>query len=100
MLCLVMSADALGRPPKPATVPDQVRRLLEKAASLHVREQAPGPLLLGRDLLAIGLKAGPSFGKILKAAYEAQLDGEFTDRPGALEWLSRRLSKGFDSVLE
>ena len=35
------------------------------------------PLVMGRDLIALGMKPGVEFGKILKAAYEAQFDGTF-----------------------
>ena len=35
----------------------------------------PEPILLGRHLLALGLKPGPRVGEILKAVYEQQLDG-------------------------
>lgn len=96
-LCLVMTADAMGRPPRPAEVPRQVRQLLEKAAALSVQVEPPKPLVMGRDLIAAGLEPGPRFGGILRAAYEAQLDGEFLGRAEALAWLSTRLSKGFDS---
>jgi poly(A) polymerase/tRNA nucleotidyltransferase (CCA-adding enzyme) len=40
------------------------------------------PILQGRDLIAAGCNPGPSFGKALEAAYQAQLDGETDD--GAL----------------
>jgi len=34
------------------------------------------PLLMGRHLVAAGLRPGPKFGQILEAAYEAQLENE------------------------
>lgn len=37
------------------------------------------PLVMGRDLLEMGMKPGPKFGKILKVAFEMQLDGATKD---------------------
>ncbi len=37
------------------------------------------PKLMGRHLIDAGLKPGPEFGKILKVAYEAQLDDDSLD---------------------
>jgi len=88
-LCLVITADAFGRPPKPQTVPPGVTELLHLATQLRIRDSAPKPILQGRHLLAAGLPPGPEFGRILDAAYEAQLDGHFTDLDGALSWLSQ-----------
>ena len=41
---------------------------------------------MGRHLLERGYEPGPIIGTITKAAYEAQLDGEFGDLDGALAW--------------
>lgn len=89
-LCTVITADALGRPPKPPEVPSGVAVLRAKAEELQVQHQAPKPLLLGRHLIAQGQQPGPAFAPILAAAYEAQLEGAFRDLPGALAWLANR----------
>jgi tRNA nucleotidyltransferase (CCA-adding enzyme) len=47
-----------------------------RAEALGVQHAPPKPLLLGRHLLALGLKPGPELGVILKDIYERQLDGE------------------------
>lgn len=60
--------------------------LLQRAAGLSVLDKAPQPILQGRDLQAFGVAPGPSMGRVLKAAFDAQLDGAFTDRDGALHW--------------
>jgi poly(A) polymerase len=44
----------------------------------------PEPLITGRDLIAMGLEPGPHFGPILDAVYDAQLEGEVTNREEAL----------------
>jgi tRNA nucleotidyltransferase (CCA-adding enzyme) len=88
-LSLVMSADSMGRPPRPATVPGAVTELLSRARELNVRQSAPRPVLLGRHLIELGMPPGPAFGILLHRAYEAQLEGAFFSLPEALEWLER-----------
>jgi tRNA nucleotidyltransferase (CCA-adding enzyme) len=65
--------------------------LLERAASLDVMENPPRPILHGRDLQFFGMKSGPAMGALLKEAFEAQLDGEFSDLPSAIAWAQSRL---------
>lgn len=89
-LAIVMSADAFGRPPKPREIPAGVTDLLAAAERLELQAQAPTPILLGRHLIERGLTPGPSFGAILDAAFEAQLEGEFGDLDGARDWLATR----------
>jgi hypothetical protein len=38
-------------------------------------------------LIERGFNPGPEIGRVLKAAYEAQLEGRFADLSGALKWL-------------
>jgi tRNA nucleotidyltransferase (CCA-adding enzyme) len=89
-LFLVMTADHFGRPPKPKMIPEGVTLLRAKAAELSLRDAAPKPLLQGRHLIARGLKPGAAFGVLLEQAFEAQLEGHFTDLDGALRWLDRQ----------
>jgi tRNA nucleotidyltransferase (CCA-adding enzyme) len=86
-LCLVMTADQFGRPPKPREIHEGVLALRRKAEELRVREAAPKPILQGRHLIDRGLKPGKQFGELLKRAFEAQLEGSFDDLAGALVWL-------------
>lgn len=87
-LAVVIRADSLGRSPRPGPAPAGLSALLDRAASLHVREAAPKPVLLGRHLVALGMKPGRPLGQILAAAREAQLDGRFSDPGGALAWVA------------
>lgn len=89
-LCLVITADAMGRPPRPPRVPAGVTELRTRAAALQVQARAPKPVLRGRHLLELGLTPGPAMGEIVDAAYEAQLEGAFADLPGACRWLQDR----------
>jgi tRNA nucleotidyltransferase (CCA-adding enzyme) len=92
-LCLVMTADSMGRPPRPAEVPENVKTLLARAYELEVRQKPPPPILLGRHLLPLGVPAGPQLGSILDKAYEAQLEGVFADLEGALRWAGEEVKK-------
>lgn len=87
-LCLVMTADSMGRPPRPAVEPEFVRQLLARAHELQVRQKPPEPILMGRHLIELGLEPGKMFGAILHKAYEAQLEGAFFDLPQAWHWLA------------
>lgn len=89
-LCVVMTADHFGRPPKPKIIPEGVTLLRAKAAELRLRDAAPKPLLQGRHLIARGMKPGAEFGVLLDKAFEAQLEGHFTDLDGALHWLEQQ----------
>ena len=86
-LCTVMSADALGRPPLPAVIPETITQLLQQSSQLELEVQGPRPILLGRHLLERGMTPGPRIGQVLNQAFEAQLDGAFLDLKGALAWL-------------
>ena len=82
-LCHVMTADSMGRPPKPPVVPETVKHLLARAGELRLQDSAPKPILQGRHLVDFGMVPGPQFRRILAAAFEAQLEGEFNDFEGA-----------------
>ncbi len=86
-LCLVMTADSMGRPPLPAVEPEHVRQLLASAHELQVRQKPPEPILLGRHLLELGMSPGKRFGRILGKAYDAQLEGAFFDLTQGWKWL-------------
>ncbi len=91
-LSLVMRADALGRPPYPSEdTLGRIEELLGLAAALEFKNEAPRPTLLGRHLISLGFKPGPAFKPVLDAAFEAQLDGAFSDEAGAMTWLQTRL---------
>ena len=59
---------------------------LNVAEKLSVLDAPPVPLLQGRDLLPLGMEPGPEMGKLLKAAYEAQLDGVIQTTADAIKW--------------
>ena len=62
---------------------------LDRARALGVEHEAPAPFLLGRHLLQLGLSPGPEIGRILKAIYEQQLDGQVASLDEAMDAASR-----------
>jgi tRNA nucleotidyltransferase (CCA-adding enzyme) len=91
-LCAVMLADSFGRPPLSGAenVP-LITKLRARAHELNLRQNPPQPILLGRHLIHLGHTPSPQFSAILHAAFEAQLDGAFTDVEGAFIWLKNYL---------
>jgi tRNA nucleotidyltransferase (CCA-adding enzyme) len=80
LLYRVAKADSLGR--NAPTIPrekwytaEAQEWFIQRAKELDVEHQPPGPILLGRHLLELGLQPGPQMGEITRAVYEMQLDG-------------------------
>jgi tRNA nucleotidyltransferase (CCA-adding enzyme) len=76
MLALVAKSDCLGRTGNFDC--SSMDWFLERARQLGVQHAPPKPLVLGRHLLALGMKPGPQMGALLRAIYERQLDGAIT----------------------
>ncbi len=87
-LIRVCEADDDGRPPY---VPDftPLEWLAAETKRLEIADAAPKPIVQGRDLIALGYKPCADFGVWLKACFEAQLDGSFSDVEGGREFLKR-----------
>jgi tRNA nucleotidyltransferase (CCA-adding enzyme) len=82
LLARLAKSDCLGR--KPGTFNcEAMDWFLDRARSLGVEHRPPAPILLGRHVLALGVKPGPRVGEILKAVYEQQLDGTVRDLESA-----------------
>jgi tRNA nucleotidyltransferase (CCA-adding enzyme) len=93
-LLWLIEADASGRPPKPPGLPDSAKKLRDVAASLAVHHNPPAPLILGRHVLPyFDGEPGKQIGEATRAAYEAQLDGAFSNEAEALDWLENRFRK-------
>ncbi|MQA30594.1 MAG: polynucleotide adenylyltransferase [Luteitalea sp.] len=83
LLARVAKSDCLGRQPGTFNC-EAMDWFFERARQLGVEHRPPPPILLGRHLLALGLKPGPRVGEILKAVYEQQLDGTVEDLDAAI----------------
>jgi tRNA nucleotidyltransferase (CCA-adding enzyme) len=90
LLARLAKSDCLGREPGTfdCTAMDW---FLDRARQLGVEHKPPGPILLGRHLLELGVKPGPRVGEILKAVYEQQMDGSVTTLEQAIESARRLL---------
>lgn len=86
-LVRVDSADRAGRPPIIVEPSPQGIWISKRAEELAVKDAAPKPILMGRDLINLGLVPSVKFKDILDAAYEAQLDGEISDLEGAIAFI-------------
>ena len=84
---------ALAPPEAPPPIPDvefpEGPWLLAKTKELEIQDNAPKPILLGRHLIELDIKPGPHFGKILDRAYQAQLEGAFTDQTSGRAFLQK-----------
>jgi poly(A) polymerase len=63
---------------------DTYKRVLSRLAELGEEELRPKPLLTGRDLIEQGYQPGPSFGKMLAAVEDAQLEARVQNKDEAL----------------
>ena len=60
--------------------------LLAEAERMDVKDDRPRPLLMGKHLLKLGMSPGPEIGKILKLAFEKQLNGDLHTNDQAISW--------------
>ncbi|MDD5400512.1 MAG: CCA tRNA nucleotidyltransferase [Sulfurimonas sp.] len=65
--------------------------IYKRAKELNILKEKLPTLLMGRDILKLGLKASPKFSKILDEAYEAQMHGKFKNHNEAMLWLKEYL---------
>ena len=91
---------------RPLTDPDSVARRMgpvcatkctphwqavwDVARELACERSEPESVLMGRHLLAVGMEPGPEMGEVLRAAFEAQLDGAFSTVDEGVAWVRSR----------
>ncbi len=63
--------------------------VLEKQVEFANEPLIPDPLVMGRDLIEMGMKPGPEFKKILQEVQTEQLEGRLNEREAALEWVKK-----------
>jgi poly(A) polymerase len=61
----------------------------QKLAETPPEDIRPQPLITGRDLIALGHRPGPEFKRMLQASEDAQLEGRFTSKQDALDFVQR-----------
>ena len=88
VLGLLSKADNAGRTGRHV---DDAHDVSERCLELFDQfgEAAIPPVVMGRDLIALGLKPSPKFGEILRVAYDLQIDG--MAREEILEHIKRQV---------
>jgi len=66
---------------------------LTKLKELSQEDLRPPPLITGYDLIALGYKPGPLFGRILRAVEDAQLNGEIKSPEEARNFVLQSFGK-------
>jgi tRNA nucleotidyltransferase (CCA-adding enzyme) len=90
LLARAAKADCTGR--TPLFDCSAMDWFLDRARALGVEHEPPGPLVLGRHLLALGMTPGPEVGRILKEIYERQLDDEIKTTDEGIALAKRLIS--------
>lgn len=94
LLVYLDAADRAGRKARPIKALDrEALWLFAKFEELRVNRETIKPLILGRDLIKLGVAPGPDMGKVLKRLYAMQIDNAFETRAGGLK-AARRLVGG------
>jgi putative nucleotidyltransferase with HDIG domain len=98
MVVLLDAADRAGRNEAPIEeLDEEALWLLDKFEELNISKESIKPLILGRDLIEMGVSPGPGMGEILDKLYQKQLDNAFETREEGLkiaeEWLKKRRIK-------
>jgi tRNA nucleotidyltransferase (CCA-adding enzyme) len=95
LLVYLDAADRAGRKERPIRELDREGRwLFKKFKELNVSKESIKPLIMGRDLIRIGVAPGPRMGRILKKLYQLQLDNEFETKKQGLELAEKIIRKG------
>jgi tRNA nucleotidyltransferase (CCA-adding enzyme) len=71
----------------------QGKWLLRRFEELNVSRETIKPLVLGRDLIGLGVQPGPAMGKVLKRLYGMQLDNAFETKAQGIQ-VAEGLIKG------
>jgi tRNA nucleotidyltransferase (CCA-adding enzyme) len=85
LVVLLDAADRAGRRTRIVRGLDrQALWMFRRFEELRVNRDTIKPLVMGRDLLEMGVPPGPEMGRILKKLYEIQLDNGFETRAAGL----------------
>jgi tRNA nucleotidyltransferase (CCA-adding enzyme) len=94
LVIVLDAADRAGRSETPANALDKEGQwLLNQFKELNVSRETIKPLIMGRDLIKLGVNPGPKMGTILKKLYQLQLDDEFRTKKQGLEHAKKVIEK-------
>ncbi len=85
LVILLDAADRAGRRTRLVRGLDrEARWLFKQFEALRVNKETIQPLIMGRDLIRLGVAPGPGMGRILKRLYKIQLDNGFETKAEGL----------------
>jgi len=94
LLVCLDAADRAGRREKPIRGLDKEGKwILEKFKRLNVSKETIKPLIMGRDLIKLGVSPGPKMGKILKKLYQHQLDNDFETKKEGIKLAKKTIKE-------
>jgi tRNA nucleotidyltransferase/poly(A) polymerase len=94
LVVLLDAADRAGRNPRLVRGLDrQARWLVRKFEELQVNRETIKPLIMGRDLLKLGVPPGPGMGRLLAKLYKTQLDNGFETKAAGLAKARRLIER-------
>ncbi len=67
-------------------------KIEKRVKDLNIFNSPLKPLIQGRDIIELGMKASSEFSKILNSCYEAQMEGQFSSKKEAILWLKSYLA--------
>ncbi len=92
---LLDTADMYGRRNiKPNGIAETGKWFIGKLDEFEINKETVAPLLMGRDLIKMGMKEGPEIGKVIKEVYELQLEGKIKTRKEAIEYAKKIIKQG------
>ncbi len=92
-LIWVTEADFCGRTLKNQDL-SLIRLFQKRSDELAVTNAPIEPLVLGRDLIELGIKPGKEMGHILHLLEAAQIDGQFSTREEGIEYYKKHMQAG------
>jgi len=86
LLVYLDAADRAGRRTKSVEGLDRPAQwLMKKVREMNISRETIRPLIMGRDLIKLGVTPGPAMGRLLGRLYKLQLDSAFEDKAGGLK---------------
>ena len=94
LMIFLDAADRAGRRERLVRGLDrEARWLFKRFEDLRVNRETIKPLIMGRDLIGLGVAPGPGMGEILKKLYRIQLDNGFETKAQGLKKARRLIER-------
>lgn len=88
----IVEADHSARPPLPVGIPQSAKVLYDAVTQIPAEEIKP--IITGKTIIDLfNTQFGPEIGRLKRLAYEAQLEGVFSDLEGGIEFIRKEVIK-------